>query len=133
MTRIKIVCYIIAISQFILGALYLFAPQFFIAVQGLTPITADIGYPLGMLAGRFLVYGVGMILIAREPERYRVWLDGMIAIQAVDLLAGLYYTFSGAVTLEVSGIAMFDAALFIGLLLWIRPSNDAASVASASA
>jgi len=126
MTKIRIVCYIIAFSQFALGGLYLFAPQFFIAVQGLTPISADIGYPLGMLAGRFLVYGVGMVLIAGEPVKYRVWLDGMIAIQAVDLAAGLYYTLGGVVGLDVSGIAMFDAALFIGLLAWIRPAADAA-------
>lgn len=131
MTKTKIVCYIIAASQFILGALYLFAPQFFIAIQGMTPIGADIGYPLGMLAGRFLVYGVGMVQIAREPVKYRVWLDGMIAIQAIDLLAGLFYTATGTVTLEISGIAMFDAALFIGLLLWIRPADDEMAVAAA--
>ena len=125
MTKTRIVCYIIAVSQFILGGLYLFAPQFFIAIQGFAPINAEIGYPLGMLAGRFLVYGVGMVLIAREPVKYRVWLDGMIAIQAVDLAVGLYYTITGVVGPDISGIAMFDAALFIGLLLWIRPADDA--------
>ena len=124
MTKTRIICTIIAISQFILGALYLFAPQFFIAIQGFQPIPAELGYPLGMLAGRFLVYGVGMLLIARNPVKYRAWLDGMIAIQAVDLAVGFYYTFTGAVGLDISGIAMFDAALFIGLLLWIRPSDE---------
>ena len=86
-----------------------------------------------MLAGRFLVYGVGMILIARNPVKYRAWLDGMIAIQAIDLLVGLYYTFTGAVGLDISGIAMFDAALFIGLLWWIRPSDEAVGEVAASA
>lgn len=133
MNRTTVVCYIIAISQFILGALFLFAPQFFMELQGFTPIGADVGYTLSMLAGRFLVYGVGMILIAREPVKYRVWLDGMIAIQAIDLMGGLYYTATGIVGLEISGIAMFDAALFIGLLLWIRPKDAAVDAVRANA
>ncbi len=133
MTRTLVVCYIIAASQFILGALFLFAPQFFMEIQGFSAIGADIGYTLSMLAGRFLVYGVGMVLIAREPVKYRPWLDGMIAIQAIDLLGGLYYTGAGIVSLAVSGIAMFDAALFIALLLWIRPSNDAVNAQVANA
>ena len=132
MTKTKIVCYIIAASQFILGALFLFAPQFFMELQGFSPIGKDIGYTLSMLAGRFLIYGVGMILIAREPVKYRVWLDGMIAIQAIDLLGGLYYTFTGVVGLAISGIAMFDAALFIVLLLWIRPKGTAAELEAAT-
>jgi hypothetical protein len=120
MTKIKIVCYIIAASQLVLGAIYLLAPGAFIAWQGLTPIAPDTGYPLAMLAGRFLVYGVGMIIIAHQPVKYRVWLDGMIAIQLIDLLAGGYYTASGIVGIAESAIAMFDAALFIALLVWIR-------------
>lgn len=133
MNKTTIVCYIIALSQFILGALFLFAPQFFMELQGFSPIGADIGYTLSMLAGRFLVYGVGMILIAREPVKYRVWLDGMMAIQAIDLLGGLYYTFSGTVGLALSGVAMFDAALFIVLLLWVRPKDGAVDVGRAAA
>ena len=49
----------------------------------------------------------------------------MIAIQAVDLLGGLYYTATGIVGLEISGIAMFNAVLFMALLLWIRPRDMA--------
>ena len=79
MNRFSVVCTLIGLSQLVLGALYLFAPQWFVAWQGLSAIGADIGYPLAMLAARFLVYGVGMIVIARNPGRYGIWLDGMIA------------------------------------------------------
>ena len=50
----KALCYFIGMVQLVLGALYLFAPQFFIAWQGLSEIGQDINYPLGMLAGRFI-------------------------------------------------------------------------------
>ena len=67
MTPIRIIASVIGISQLALGALYLFAPLWFIAWQGLTPMAPDGAYPLGMLAARFLVYGAGMFLIARAP------------------------------------------------------------------
>lgn len=124
MTKLKVVCYLIGISQLVLGALYLFAAGWFIGWQGLTVPATDINYPLGMLAGRFIVYGVGMFVIAQTPRQSRFWLDGMIAIQAIDLAVGLFYTATGVVTLAESGIAMFDATLFIGLLLWVRPETE---------
>ena len=118
MTKYKILAYIIGVSQLVLGTIYLFAPQFFIAWQGLSEIGQDINYPLAMLAGRFLVYGVGMFVIAADPVKNKFWADGMIAIQAIDLAAGLFYTFTGVVALADSMIPMIDAAIFmIGLLV----------------
>ena len=83
MKYFKALCYFIGVVQLVLGALYLFAPQFFIAWQGLSEIGKDINYPLGMLAGRFIVYGLGMFVIASDSVRYRIWADGMIAIQEI--------------------------------------------------
>ncbi len=118
MTIFKSLCYVIGIAQLALGAIYLFMPQAFIAWQGLSPIGADIGFPLAMLAGRFIVYGVGMFVIANDPAKNRFWLYGMIAIQAFDLAGGLYYTFSGVVALENSAFPMFNATwIIIGLAL----------------
>lgn len=122
MKKLQIVCYVIGVSQLALGGLYLFAPAFFIAWQELGPITADLGYPLAMLAGRFLVYGVGMFVIARAPEKNAFWLDGMIAIQLIDLAAGLFYVFSGVVPFAAAAVPMFNATLFTVLMLWVRPS-----------
>ncbi|MBL4873668.1 MAG: hypothetical protein JKY41_09810 [Rhodobacteraceae bacterium] len=123
MKKLQIVCYVIGVSQLALGGLYLFAPAFFIAWQELGPITADMGYPLAMLAGRFLVYGVGMFVIARAPEKNAFWLDGMIAIQVVDLAAGLFYVATGIVPLSSAMVPMFNATLFTVLMLWVRPAT----------
>ncbi len=119
MTRLRIVASIIGISQLALGALYLFAPLWFIAWQGLAPMAPDAAYPLGMLAGRFLVYGVGMFLIARDPVRHAAWAWGMVVIQLVDLAVGGFYVAIGVVALANAALPMFDAALFAGALAWV--------------
>ena len=130
MTLFKALCYFIGVVQLVLAAMYLFAPQFFIAWQGLSEIGQDINYPLAMLAGRFLVYGIGMFVIASDPVRYRIWADGMIVIQAVDLAAGLFYTATGVVALENSAFPMIDAALFIIGLVWLRRATQRKQVAA---
>lgn len=129
MNKFSIVAYLIAASQIVLGSIYLFAPQWFIAWQGLTPIAADTGYPLAMFAARLLVYGVGMIVIARQPVKYAIWLDGMIAIQFIDLAAGLYYTTTGVVVFADALIPMFNAAIFIVLMLLVRKPGATAVTA----
>lgn len=121
MTYFKALCYFIGVVQLVLGALYLFAPQFFVGWQGFSEIGHDIKYPLGMLAARFIVYGVGMFVIASDPQRYRIWADGMIAIQAIDLAVGVFYTGTGVVDIAHSGFPMFNATMFIiGLTLLRR-------------
>ena len=131
MKYFKILCYIIGVSQLVLGALYLFCPQAFIAWQGLSEIGRDINYPLAMLAARFLVYGVGMFVIASDPARYRIWADGMIAIQMIDLAAGLYYTGTGVVHMADSAVPMFNAALFTIGLAFLRRSINPDKTATA--
>lgn len=130
MTYLRLVARIIGISQLALGALYIAAPGWFIAWQGLTPIAPDQGYPLAMLAARFLVYGVGMFVIARDPARHAFWLFGMVAIQAIDLAAGIGYVSTGVVAFEHAALPMFNATLFIlalgGLgLSALRPGSNA--------
>jgi len=118
MTIFKGLCYLIGVGQIGLGVIYLLMPQAFIAWQGLSAIGTDIGYPFSMLAGRFIVYGVGMFIIAKDPDKNRFWLYGMIAIQAFDLAGGLYYTLSDIVALEHSAFPMFNATwIMIGLYL----------------
>ena len=124
MKKLQLVCYLIGTSQIILGGLYLFAPSFFIGWQGLNIPAQDMNYPLAMLAARFLVYGVGMFVIARQPSENRFWLNGMIAIQVIDLAAGFFYTTVGVVSFESSMVPMVNAALFIVLMTIFRVPAD---------
>lgn len=126
MKRLKTLLRLIGVVQIVLGLLYLFAPLSFLALLGHTTPEADIAYPLGMLAARFLAYGVGMFFIASAPEEHGFWINNMILIQAVDLAVGIFYTATGAVGLALSAFPMFNATLFI-ILLWLwRPQGATA-------
>ncbi|MCB0103767.1 MAG: hypothetical protein H6635_06055 [Anaerolineales bacterium] len=119
--KLKVLLRVIGVVQLVLGAFYLFLPLQFLAMQGLSLPAADNAYPLGMLAARFLAYGIGMFFIARDPEKNRFWINNMILIQAIDLAVGIFYTATGIVALAHSGFPMFNAALFIILLSLWRP------------
>ena len=129
--KLKVLLVVIGLVQLILGIAYLFFPLEFLRWMGHTLPAPDIGYPLGMLAARFLAYGLGMFVIARAPARHAFWINNMVLIQLIDLAIGVVYTLSGIVSLQLSGFPMFNATL-IALLLWLwRPkSAPAAQVAA---
>lgn len=124
MKKLKVLLVIIGIVQLILGALFLFAPQAIMAWMGLAVPAADAGYILGMLAARFIAYGIGMFWSARNPAENIFWINNMILIQFIDLAVGVYYTATGVVALSSSGFAMFNATVFIILLCLWRPKTD---------
>lgn len=113
----RIVLWIIAVSQLALGALTLFAPGFFFSAMGLANPPSDTFYLIGMLASRFLVFGVVMVVLARRPAVEPLWLQAMVGVQLIDLVVGLFYTGNGVLPLAVSAFPMFNAALFSVLLL----------------
>jgi uncharacterized membrane protein len=131
MKRLRVLLRLIGFVQVVLGLLYLLLPQQFLSMQGLSPAEADIAYPLGMLAARFLAYGIGMFVIASDPDRNRFWINNMIFIQAVDLMVGIFYTATGVVALAHSAFPMFNATLFIALLIWWRPAAGSEQVLQA--
>ena len=121
MKKLQILLILIGVVQLVLGILFLFAPQTMMGLMGLTVPAADAGYILGMLAARFIAFGIGMFYCARSPEQNLFWINNMILIQLIDLVAGVYYTATGIVDLSSSAFPMFNATLFI-ILLWIwRP------------
>lgn len=119
--KLKVLLRVIGVVQLVLGAFYLFLPLQFLSMQGLSLPGADNTYPLGMLAARFLAYGIGMLVIANAPEKNLFWINNMILIQAVDLAVGIFYTATGVVSLPHSIFPMFNATLFIVLLSLWRP------------
>lgn len=122
--KLKVFLVIVGFIQIILGVAYLFFPSEFLRWMGHTSPAVDIDYPLGMLAARFLAYGLGMFVIARAPARHAFWINNMVLIQLIDLAVGLVYTLSGVVSLRLSGFPMFNATL-IALLLWLwRPKSS---------
>jgi hypothetical protein len=122
--KLKVLLLIVALVQLILGLAYLFFPQALLHWIGHSATAADINYPLGMLAARFLAYGVGLLVIARDPARYVFWIGNMVFIQLLDLAVGVFYTVTGVVPLSLSGFPMLNASV-IATLLWLwRPSSS---------
>jgi len=120
---------VVAVLQLVLGILYLIAPGWFLQQMGHTAALADIYYPLGMLASRFIAFGLALWFVASHLNsetyaQYRLWLNTLILIQVIDLLAGAYYTALNVVPLTLSGFPMFNAILIITLLLVWMPKND---------
>jgi hypothetical protein len=110
--------------QIVLGLAYLFVPGLFLHAMGHSLPQPDIYYPLGMLAARFIAYGVALFVIASAPTRHVLWIDVMILIQAIDLGVGLFYTRSGVVPLSLSAFPMFNAGWIILLLALWRPKGE---------
>ena len=115
---------VIALLQLLLGIGYLFAPRLMMSAMGHSLPAGDLLYPLGMLAARFIVYGLILFIVARSPADHVLWIDGMIMIQLIDLGVGIFYTAQGAVPLALSWLPMFNATWII-LLLWLwRPDKQ---------
>ncbi|MDO8604065.1 MAG: hypothetical protein Q7K40_01500 [bacterium] len=126
MKKLKILLRLIGVVQLILGAGLLFVPLNLVGWMGLSVIPTDGAYLLGMLAARFLAYGVGMFAIAKNPEKNVFWIKNMLFIQIVDLAVGIFYTINGTLALSVSLFPMVNATAFVALLLFWMPkkSND---------
>jgi hypothetical protein len=121
MQKLKVLLRVIGVVQLVLGMAFLFAPALFLETMGYSTPSPDLNYMFGMLAARFVAYGVAMVVIARMPERNIFWINNMLLIQIIDLAVGLFYTFTGTVSLAISAFPMFNASLFIILLFLWRP------------
>ena len=124
MKKLRILLRLVGGIQIVLGLFYLLAPSFFLEAIGHSIPQDDIFYPLGMLSGRFLVFGVVFIYIARDPVQHRLWIIAMIFIQLIDLAVGVYYTATGVVALSDSLFPMFNAVWIASLLYLWRPRPE---------
>lgn len=123
MKRLRVLMCVVGAIQLALGVLYLIVPHRLLAWMGHSAVAADIAYPLGMLSSRFLVYGALMVVAARDPERHRLLIMGMIIMQLIDLAVGMVYTLDGVVAWSLSAFPMFNAIWIAVLLWWWRPAK----------
>lgn len=116
---LKPLLWIIAASQLVLGALTLFLPFTFFGWMGLTIPPADTAYMIGLLGARFVAYGIGMIMLARQPEPSSFWMGNMLLIQLIDFAVGAAYLLRGIVGLSVLAFPMTNAAIFAAGLAFV--------------
>jgi hypothetical protein len=121
MKKMNYLLKLIGAIQIVLGLAYLFAPALFLQSMGHSLPQADIYYPLGMLAARFIAYGIALLVISNAPVQHVLWVNFMILIQVIDLAVGIFYTAIGVLPLTLSAFSMFNAAWIILLLALWRP------------
>ena len=109
--------WVIAVIQFALGAAFLAAPEQTANMLGLSVAPGWANWLFGMMAARFLGFGYGMVVAARNPDKARPWIKAMIAIQAIDWLVTLKYLSAGAVTLAQVSTASFLPVVFVVVLI----------------
>ena len=124
MKKLTYLLKLIGIIQISLGLAYLFVPALFLQSMGHSLPQPDIYYPLGMLAARFIAYGIALLVISSAPAQHILWINLMILIQAIDLLVGIVYTATGVLPLSLSGFPMFNAIWIILLLALWRPRAE---------
>ncbi|MCW2237926.1 hypothetical protein [Azospirillum canadense] len=118
---------LVGVSQLILGIAFLGFPTAMYETMGIAVPSQGVNYILAMLSAWFLVYGAVMLMILRDLPRHRLWLDGMVAIQAIDFATGAFHVAAGAVPLDAAAFPMVNAAVFAIALLLVRPRPSAAS------
>lgn len=121
MTRFQKIWTAIALSQIILGLLFLIVPGFMQTTMGVPDPGHGNQYPLAMFAARLLVMGMVMAATWRHVSQQGPWIWGMIAIQLIDLAAGMVYSALGVVAWRAALFPMVNAALFSLLLVWLKP------------
>lgn len=126
---LSLTLWFIAIVQCLLGVAFLVAPGQTSQLFGLSGAPGWTHWLFGMMAARFLGFGYGMALAARNPLANLPWIKAMIAIQAIDWIVTLYYLTAGAVTLAQVTTASFLPVIFVILLLVSYPKPAAAGPA----
>lgn len=123
MSRLRFMLRFIAVVQLFFGVLFTFAPGFAGALLGLEPsATADwVQWLFVMMGARFLGYGVGMLVAARDPLRHQSWINTMIGIQVIDWVATVGYLIAGDLPLVRVASALILPVVFVAGLLWWHP------------
>jgi hypothetical protein len=127
MKKLSYLLYLVGALQILLGLAHLFVPGQFLHAMGHSLPQPDIYYPLGMLAARFIAYGIALLVIAKAPVQHLLWINFMILIQLIDLGVGILYTATGILPLSLSAFPMFNACWIILLLALWRPVEKAAA------
>ncbi len=121
MTTLRITLWVIGGFQLVLGAAFLLSPSGTAELLGLQPpAPASASWLIAMMAARFLGYGVGMIVAARNPAAHRLWIDTMIGIQTIDWTATMIYLLRGDLTLSQVSTAAVMPIVFVAVLVWGR-------------
>lgn len=122
MKRLRFALRATGIVQLFFGALFVLAPS--VTADVLQTRTSEPGWVdwlFVMMGARFIGYGVGMFVAARDPRRNLAWIDTMIVVQGLDWTSTLGFLLAGEVTLRNVTSAAVLPPLIIAALVWWHP------------
>jgi len=112
----------IGVVQFFFGLLFTFAPTAAGDLLGLTPAPpAWVAWLFVMMGARFLGYGFGMFVAARDPIANQSWINTMIGIQVIDWIATVGFLADGDLPLANVLSALILPVIFAAGLVWWHP------------
>jgi hypothetical protein len=112
----------IGVVQLFFGVLFTFAAGSAGGLLGLEPAApAWAEWLFVMMGARFLGYGIGMFLAARDPEANQTWINTMIGIQLIDFVATVVFLAAGDLPVAHVASAIILPWVFVTGLLWWHP------------
>ena len=115
----------IGVVQLFFGLLFTFAPGVAGGILGLGSDAPGWAYWLFVMMGaRFLGYGVGMLVAAREPAAHVAWINTMIAIQVIDFIGTVIFLVAGDLPLVRVASALVLPVVFVAGLVWWHPRRN---------
>ena len=125
----------IGVVQLFFGLLFTFAPAAAAVALRLHPSAPGwVNWLFIMMGARFLGYGFGMFVAARDPLAHIAWINTMIVIQIADWLSTIGYLIARDVSFgSVAPAAILPVVFVVGLLRWHPRRVANGMVASATA
>lgn len=110
----------IGVVQFFFGFLFTFAPATAGPLLGFDPAAPGwVDWLFVMMGARFLGYGVGMFVAARDPRAHQSWINTMIGIQVIDWVATVGYLMAGDLpATSVASALVLPVVFVIALVVW---------------
>lgn len=116
----------IGVVQFFFGLLFTFAPTAAGSLLGFAPeAPAWAAWLFVMMGARFLGFGFGMFVAARDPVGNQSWINAMIGIQAIDWIATVGFLLVGALPFTNVLSALVLPVIFVAALVWWHPRRVA--------
>ncbi len=131
MRGLRITLRFIGVVQLFFGVLFTFAPTVAGGLLGFAPdAPAWAAWLFVMMGARFLGYGAGMLVAARDPQRNESWINTMIGIQVIDWVSTMGFLLAGDLPITSVLSAVVLPVVFVSALLWWHPRRLAARTTS---
>lgn len=128
MFGLRLMLRFVGVVQFFFGILFTVAPASAGGLLGLEPSATPgwVAWLFVMMGARFLGYGVGMFVAARDPWAHQSWINTMIGIQVIDWVATVGFLLAGELPIINVASALILPVAFVAGLLWWHPRRVAA-------